>query len=246
MDTININVIDTAKELRYVTVYNKLFKMITEGSFSEHSRLPSEPDLAKTLGVSRSTLRQALSLLQDDGLIKNIRGKGNFITKKSSAPKIGLEKIGHVIYKCLDHEIDNIEFDLKIQPPSDYFEKILGKESVATVGIDRWYIHKGTTIAYIFTIMPIEAISSFNLNLNNKKELLNFVEERVYNECTDALVDIKFSTAGSFVTKSHPISCEKQFYLIEEAIYKNNKYPIVFNKNYIPIQYADIKFHPIK
>lgn len=246
MDNININVIDTAKELRYVTVYNKLFKMITEGSFSENSRLPSEPDLAKTLGVSRSTLRQALALLQDDGLIKNIRGKGNFITKKSPTKKVGLEKIGHVIYKCLDHEIDNIQFDFKIQPPSDYFTKILGKESVATVGIDRWYMYQGTTIAYIFTIMPIEAISSFNLDLNNKKDFLNFLEEKVYDECTDALVDIKFSTAGKFVTKNHPISFEKQFYLIEEAIYKNTNHPIVFNKNYLPIQYADIKFHPIK
>ena len=77
----NINLTSKSKELRYVTVYNKLFKMINEGTFLEDSRLPSEPDLAKELGISRTTLRQALALLQDDGLIKNIRGKGNYIIK---------------------------------------------------------------------------------------------------------------------------------------------------------------------
>ncbi|MGL5477837.1 MAG: GntR family transcriptional regulator, partial [Clostridium sp.] len=52
MDTLIPN---KSKELLYVTVYDKLFKMITEGTFPKNSRLPSEPDLAKRLGVSRST-----------------------------------------------------------------------------------------------------------------------------------------------------------------------------------------------
>lgn len=59
--------------------------MINEGTFPEGSRLPSEPELSKLIGVSRTTLRQALALLQDDGLVNNIRGKGNFIVK--SKPK---------------------------------------------------------------------------------------------------------------------------------------------------------------
>ena len=46
----NITIIDKTKELRYVTVYDKLFKKINEGNFPEGSRLPSEPDLAKQLG----------------------------------------------------------------------------------------------------------------------------------------------------------------------------------------------------
>lgn len=242
----NINIIEKAKELRYVKVYNKLFKMINEGTFPKGSRLPSEPNLAKSLGVSRTTLRQALALLKDDGLIKNIHGKGNFITKENTKVKTGLEKIGHVIYKCLDHKIDKIEFDFKIQPPSEYFTKILGEESVATVGIDRWYMYDSKTIAYTFTIIPIEVISTFNLNLNNRDKLLEFIEETIYEICNDALLDIKFSKAGNFVTKAHPISCENQFFLVEEALYKNNKYPIVFNKHYLPTQYANIKFHPRK
>ena len=201
----NINLTSKSKELRYVTVYNKLFKMINEGTFLEDSRLPSEPDLAKELGISRTTLRQALALLQDDGLIKNIRGKGNYIIKKSPPKKSGLEKIGHIIYKCIESTIDFVEMEFKIEPPSDYITKILEKKPVAAVSIDRWYIYKNNTIAYTFTIIPIETISSLNIDLNNKEALLNFIEKDVFNKCNDSTIEVKFSSSGNCATKKHPL-----------------------------------------
>lgn len=242
----NINIIEKSKELRYVAVYNKLFKMISEGTFPDDSRLPSEPELAKDLGVSRTTLRQALALLQDDGLIKNIRGKGNFIIKTHNTKKIGLEKIGNLIYKCLEDPIDYVEMDFCIEPPSDYFIKVLGKKTVATLIVDRWYKSNGNASAYTFTVMPIETVSSFNLDLNNKDELLHFVEEEIYNQCSNTSIDVKFSSSGKFATKKYSISSENQYFLIEEAIYMNSEAPIAFNKHYLPSLNTCIKIHPMK
>lgn len=238
--------VSKTKELLYVTVYDKLFKMIKEGTFPENSRLPSEPKLAKTLGVSRSTLRQALALLQDDGLIKNIRGKGNFITKENKENKTGLEKIGHPIFKCLDVTTNNIEIDFKIDPPSDYYKKILGENSVATVCIDRWYLEDTLALAYSYTIISIEGISKFNIDLSKKENLLNFIEERCYKECSKIKSTIKFTTSGNFVTKRHPIHGESHFYLIEEAIYFDSEIPIIFNKHYLPMKHSTIKINPMK
>ena len=70
--------ISKEKKPLYIAVYDKLFKLITDGTFPPQSKLPTEPELAKKLGVSRMTLRQALALLQDDGLVNSIHGKGNF------------------------------------------------------------------------------------------------------------------------------------------------------------------------
>ena len=243
-----MDILTTTKQKQplYVTVYDKLFKMISEGNFSDDSRLPSEPDLAKRLGVSRSTLRQALALLQDDGLIKNIRGKGNFIIKENKTKLTGLEKIGHPVYKCLDIDIEKVEINLKIDLPSDYYKKILGKKSVATVCIDRWYWAAGSAIAYTYSIIPIEAISLFNIDLNKEKSILSFIEEKSYIDCTGIESKIKLTTAGSFVTKNHPISNETQFYLIDEAIYNNSQFPIIFNKHYLPTKQSTLKINPSK
>ena len=103
----------TSKKLLYTSVYDKLYKMIINGEYPLNSKLPSEPELAKSFGVSRMTLRQALALLQDDGLVKNIRGKGNFIiSPEKCAKRDFLELIGNPIYKCHTEKIQDIEFDM--------------------------------------------------------------------------------------------------------------------------------------
>lgn len=244
MDTINL--IDKTKELRCVSIYNKLFKMINDGVFPENTKLPSEPVLAKELGVSRTTLRQALSLLHDDGLVKNIHGKGNFIIKENTTKKYGLEKIGHIVYKCINDNIDKVELDFKLEPPTDYFTKILGEKPVAAVTIDRWYKHTNEAIAYTFSILPIETISLFNIDLNDKNSITKFMEEDIYNNCSHTNVNLKFSKSGNFATKKYQISSEKQFYLIEEHIFKNTDLPIAVNKHYLPLSNASINFYPEK
>ncbi len=45
--------------------------------------LPSDTSLVKTLGVARNTVRQAIGVLEEDGVVQRIQGKGTYFTKKS-------------------------------------------------------------------------------------------------------------------------------------------------------------------
>lgn len=57
-------------------------------------RLPSEPDLAATYGVSRPTIREVLSGLERDGVVRRVHGVGTFVnhpqTKVSSPVDVDL------------------------------------------------------------------------------------------------------------------------------------------------------------
>ena len=55
---------EKARNLKHVRVYDRLYRLIQEGVYPPGSQLPSEPDLAAQMGVSRMTLRRALSLLR--------------------------------------------------------------------------------------------------------------------------------------------------------------------------------------
>ena len=55
---------EKAKKLKHVKVYNRLYSMIQDGVYPPGSQLPSEPELALQMDVSRMTLRRALALLQ--------------------------------------------------------------------------------------------------------------------------------------------------------------------------------------
>lgn len=240
------SIVKKEKEFKFLTVYNKLFKMINEGNFPEGSRLPSEPELSRLLGVSRTTLRQALALLQDDGVVKNIRGKGNFIIKSHSDRPIGLETIGHPVYKCSIDPIDEVKMELRIEPSTDYINKTLGKKTSVVVVIDRWYKSQGNPAAYSFTLIPIETISKYNIDLNDQDKVLEFVEKDIYEICNNVLVEIKYSTSGNVSAKFSPISPENQFHLIQETMYEGSEFPMISNKHYLPIKSSSIEFHQKK
>jgi DNA-binding GntR family transcriptional regulator len=52
---------------------------ITEGTFRPGSQLPTEAELCEMLGVSRTVVREALRVLEDDGLVTRRHGVGTFV-----------------------------------------------------------------------------------------------------------------------------------------------------------------------
>ena len=63
----------------YQRVADDLLTLIRDGS--AHELLPSEPELTQRYGVSRGTIKQALDLLEQHGLIYRRQGKGTFIAE---------------------------------------------------------------------------------------------------------------------------------------------------------------------
>ena len=62
----------------------QIVKMIEEENrFSVGDKLPNENDLAGELGVSRSTLREAVKILTTNGILEIRRGKGTFVTSNT-------------------------------------------------------------------------------------------------------------------------------------------------------------------
>lgn len=56
-----------------------LIEEMAAGRLKPEQALPSENQLAKTLGAARMTIRQALASLESDGLIRRVQGKGTFV-----------------------------------------------------------------------------------------------------------------------------------------------------------------------
>jgi GntR family transcriptional regulator len=69
---------DAAQPL-YRQLAGLLRDAIYAGIYPSGSRLPTEPDLMAEHGVSRVTVRLALGLLRDEGLIHAQRGRGTFV-----------------------------------------------------------------------------------------------------------------------------------------------------------------------
>jgi GntR family transcriptional regulator len=62
-----------------------LEREVTSGRWEPGMRLPSEPALCRHYGLSRTTVRQALGRLEQEGLISRHKGQGTFV--KESRPR---------------------------------------------------------------------------------------------------------------------------------------------------------------
>ncbi|WAL68224.1 winged helix-turn-helix domain-containing protein [Amycolatopsis cynarae] len=63
-------------------MYARLAEAIRVRRFPPGGLLPSEPDLGALLGVSRTVVREALMLLDENGLIVTRRGLGRAVADR--------------------------------------------------------------------------------------------------------------------------------------------------------------------
>jgi GntR family transcriptional regulator len=76
--------------------------LITEGGFAD-GRIPPETELAADLGVSRTTVRDALSRLEHEGAIVRRQGAGTFVNSAGLRIKTRLEEMWSYEEMLRDH-----------------------------------------------------------------------------------------------------------------------------------------------
>lgn len=86
----------------YEQVVEQVRGMIEQGRYKQGDLLPSEKELMEMMGVSRITVREAMRLLSEAGVIRTVKGKGSFVlldqkelldhsSEKAAYPKSFLE-----------------------------------------------------------------------------------------------------------------------------------------------------------
>jgi DNA-binding GntR family transcriptional regulator len=62
----------------YRRIADALAERVTSGIYAPGSRLPSGSELCREFGVSPMTVRKAITILQNQGLVSGVKGKGTF------------------------------------------------------------------------------------------------------------------------------------------------------------------------
>jgi len=71
----------TRRSLRH-SLAQELRSRILAGEWRPGDRIPSEPELARTRTVSRSSMRAAITMLEEDGIVSRKHGSGTYVTHR--------------------------------------------------------------------------------------------------------------------------------------------------------------------
>ncbi|MGV8025324.1 MAG: GntR family transcriptional regulator [Anaerolineaceae bacterium] len=158
------------------------------------AKLPSEPLLAKDLGVSRSTLREAMRTFEVQGLIRRRQGQGTFVVGKQKTFEGGLE-----VLESIETLSDRIGLDvrmgefqvkrLKVQKENQTFLNFPLKSTV--IQIDRIIITEDRPIAYLIDITPITVMEEKDLQEGFDGSVLDWLLKRgnPILDCSKSRVD---------------------------------------------------------
>ncbi|WP_203553445.1 GntR family transcriptional regulator [Bacillus sp. B15-48] len=229
------------KAARYAIAYNKILKMIRDGLYPEGSKLPSEPLLAEQLGISRSTLRQALGLLQEDGILEAKKGIGNFVRKTLNEDNVGHERMANPFYKSCIDPIDQVEIEMEIEPSSEHVERIFNRKTSVVLAIYRYYkqndVIKGSCFSHVAT--DFDYINS--IDLNNQDEVLHFLENKIYDYGLSSMLEVRIVPATENIKEAYQGNVSEYYQMIAERITDKKGNIITYNKFYIPFERAVFK-----
>ena len=141
-------------------------------------RLPSEPDLAKQLGVSRATLREAMRAFETQGLIRRRQGSGTFVVGKVQALDSGLE-----VLESLETMAKRL--DLEISVSDLHVEQVIADEDLAAglnvaVGSQLLRVRRvvrtdGRPVAYLVDTLPEDILHIEDLSADFHGSVLDYL-----------------------------------------------------------------------
>jgi len=206
----------------HVEIYNMLYSEIINGSYVDGSQLPGENSLAEKYGVSRTTIRLSLAILNEDGLIQKSQGKGTVVTYKGDPQQINGQKISNLIISCSKNEIDMIETFYNYGPPTEIAQKRLGiKNTEIVIACNNIYFSNSERVGHSFIQVPVKFIQNIDINLNSELEVSNLVNKTIFEMAKTARLHFKLISADENITDFLQIQSGEPVIYIEEILFNN-------------------------
>ena len=168
-------------------------------------RLPSEPALAKDLGVSRATLREAMRMFETQGLIRRRQGSGTYVTHPSQVFESGLEMLESIetLAARFNLEVQMGEMRVEARPatPDEARALMLG-ENAGVIHVSRVIYAEKRPVAYLIDVIPNNLLDLKEIDEDFSGSILDLFLERRFPELVSSRCEITADSAPVEVAKS--------------------------------------------
>ncbi|MEX2981755.1 GntR family transcriptional regulator [Streptomyces sp. C36] len=160
---------DTGRQPKYQRIAAELRNAIRAGEYGPGDRLPGENELMAAYGVARMTARQALGVLQSEGITEARKGAGVFVRSFRPLHRRGIQRLaegnwgaGRSIWSTDTEDrvlvVDNIEVAERTAPSR--VADALGLASNAPVCVrSRRFVLDGKPVLFSTSYLPADLVA---------------------------------------------------------------------------------------
>ncbi|MFC7372230.1 GntR family transcriptional regulator [Fictibacillus iocasae] len=218
--------------LLYVKVIEKIKKDIEEGVYSEGEKLPSEFELARQLGISRATLREALRILEDENVVIRKHGVGTFVRTRAlfSAGIEALSSVTETIERGGKSAGTIFLSSEKIKAPEDLEAKFGSPLSNGLMRIERVRTADSEPVVFCEDYVPYDLFPM--KGIHEHQSLLDLLEKEAGKRVMYAVADIQ--PIGYHEKISEILQCEEKSPMLAlmQMHYDQFDQPVLYSCNY--------------
>jgi GntR family transcriptional regulator len=226
--------------IRHATLTDQTVQAIQEaikqGKFPPGSQLPPEMELLQMMGISRTTLREALRILEEQRFIRKRRGLGTFVMEhaivKDMSQNFGItEMISQAGYTA-----GTRDFNIRVEKPSNTVSEKLGipVDSSMTVLIERVRTANQTPVVWTRDIMPQAYLGSWMPTIKelNQRSLYECLEEYANIRIVSGMASFSPVQANREIAEKLSIQRNDLLLLIDQVDSDQNQRPVLYSAEY--------------
>ncbi len=212
-----------------------IYDAIHQGKFLAGSQLPTELELKNELRVSRTTVREALRSLEEQGVIYRRRGLGTFVSERPIVKDLSLNfGITEMISQAgftpgASHE------EIRIEKAAGIIAECLEvPEGTAIVVLDRVRLANDTPVVWSLDMVPFELIKDRQVDLADIKtqSYYEFLEKFNHIRIVQGRAKIRPVLAMREVAVKLKIRPNDLLLLFTQVDYSEYQRPVIYSIEY--------------
>ncbi len=226
-------------------LHEKLASLIASRQPGE--RLPSEPELARQMGVSRATLREAMRTFETQGLIRRRQGSGTYVIHPAHVIESGLEVLESIetLAERIGLQVSMGALQVERRPGSLQETQALGLPAQAEVTQVKRVIHaEGRPVAYLVDILPVQVLAPQDIPEEFSGSVLDLLLQRGEPALLSSRTEINAVNAASETARALGIQRGDVLLRFEALLYDDRGAVVDYSFSYFLPGY--FRFHVVR
>jgi GntR family transcriptional regulator len=187
----------------YQRLQGELASLIADTQPGE--RLPAEPELARQLGVSRATLREAMRSFEGQGIILRRQGVGTFVVGQPSVIETGLEVLESIESLAARIGLDVSMGDVRVQTVQageEEAEALKLPLGTNLVRVRRVILADNRPVAYLVDTLPEDVLTPEDLEQGFTGSVLDLLLRRGTPQLARSVAEVRAVSASGELARS--------------------------------------------
>jgi len=212
-----------------------ILALIIRQGLQAGDKLPSEAELTRLFAISRPSVREALRLLEQDGLLRTEHGRGRYLSAAATLhverPITSYESITSLLRQTGYKPQTKLLSIAEAPAGKDIATLLRCSAKTPIVRTERLQLHRGQLLVYCVEVVPRQCLPATLINADFERSL-NDLLERSGNRPRLSSASVSSVRTPPAIARTANLPADQPWLLITELCFTEQGKPVIYAQDY--------------